>query len=641
MLSKIRDTATGWIAGIIVGALIISFAFWGVSFYFDQGGDVNVARVNGTEIKLQTYQRTFYNLRQQMQSLFGDNLSAEEDETIRDQTIEKLINAELVNQIVDDTGLRVTNKKVVEKIKNLEFFKNEKGFDRSKYDSSIDNLGMEPAFFERQLRMELLSEQLQAGLSESLFVLEPELDDILRLKLQTRDISYSILEFDSFIDDSEIDDEQIESYYQSNLSSYAEPEKVRIAYIELDVKELAASIETDEESLKEYYQNNKDEYDVVEQRSVTKLFVKTDAETSEEDQKKAREVINSVMTLIDEGKSFDEVLEQFTEEGKGALEFSEHAFMAKGMMEQEIDEFLFSSAEGEISRPIETEKGINIVKVGEIRGGPKNTFENAAAAVERDFRQNQAELEFFALADQLTTLSYEHADTLEIAAEEIDRPVVETEFFSRENAAEKNILSNPLVISSSFDPELISTGQNSDAIELADNHIVVLKVIDHKAATTKKLDDVTDDVIVDIRTEQARQKIKETGADIVEQLKSGATPEQLDGDIEIEWSVAEKAKRDDTAVNRAVLRTAFQSGKPEDDTPVVTGHSLGSGDYAIVMVTAVYEGELVENEEDQENDKTREAAMMELLRVRGSGEWQEFLENAKSNADVEIYNDNI
>jgi len=187
MLAIIRDRATGWVAGIIVGALIISFAFWGVSFYFGQGGDVNVASVNGTDIKLQTFQRSFYNLRKQMQSIFGDALSLEEEELIKEQTLQKLVNTELVNQIIEDSGLRITNTKVVETIKNLELFKDEEGFDRTKYERSIFSLGMEPAFFEAQLRMDLLSEQLQAGISESLFVLESELHDILRLKLQTRD----------------------------------------------------------------------------------------------------------------------------------------------------------------------------------------------------------------------------------------------------------------------------------------------------------------------------------------------------------------------------------------------------------------------------------------------------------------------
>ena len=50
MLSTIRDRATGWIAGVIIGLLVISFAFWGVSFYSGQSGSINVALVNDTEI---------------------------------------------------------------------------------------------------------------------------------------------------------------------------------------------------------------------------------------------------------------------------------------------------------------------------------------------------------------------------------------------------------------------------------------------------------------------------------------------------------------------------------------------------------------------------------------------------------------
>ncbi len=82
MLGSIRDKATGWIAGIIVGALIISFAFWGISSYFG-GGEVYVASVNGSEIKYQAFQRAFYTLRQQMQKVLGgDALSLEEEEFV-------------------------------------------------------------------------------------------------------------------------------------------------------------------------------------------------------------------------------------------------------------------------------------------------------------------------------------------------------------------------------------------------------------------------------------------------------------------------------------------------------------------------------------------------------------------------------
>ena len=635
MLGAIRDKATGWIAGIIVGLLIISFAFWGVSFYFGQGSEVKVATVNGTDIKLQTFQRSFYNLRQQMKSMFGGELSLEEDALIKEQTLQKLVDSELVNQIIKENGLRVSNEQVLQTIKNLKLFQDEGGFDRFKYEQAILKLGMQPAYFEQQLRMDLLSEQLQAGLSETLFVMDSELQDILRLKLQTRNITYSILGIDKYFDNTDVSEKDIETYYQSNAGHYADPEKVKIAYIELDAAEIAKTITADEESLRKYYDENKDKYDVAEQRSVTKLFIKVDKEASEEVKTNAKKVLGAALDLAKQGKTFEEVVKQFTDEGKGGLEFSEHPFMTQGIMDKQLDEFLFSADENALSNIIETENGLNILKVGEIRGGPKNKYENVAEQVERDYKQAQAELQFFELADQLTTLSYEHPDTLELAAEATGQVVKETEYFSRNNATD-GITSNAKVISNSFNPELISSGLNSDAIELSDNHVVVLRVLDHKVATTKPLSEVRDEVVADIRKERAAKNIKQAGELIVKQLKSGVKPEEISSDVEIEWVKAEDVKRDDVNVNRSVLRSAFQAGKPVNGVPAITGHRLGSGDYAIVVVTAANDGNLVEN-----NDELSKATDLELRRTRGTTEWKEFLKNARDNADVKIYKDNI
>jgi len=644
MLGTIRDKASGWVAGIIVGALIISFAFWGVSSYFG-GGGINVASVNGSEINYQTFQRSFYTLRQQMQSMLGgDALSLEEEEFIKDRTLQKLVDTELVNQIIINNGLRVTNKTVVEKIKSLDFFKGEEGFDRLKYERAITSMGMDPVYFEAQLRMDLMTEQLQAGLSDSLFVLESELQDALRLKTQTRDLSYTILSLDSFVEENEVDEAEVEAFYNANPAEFADPEKVRIAYLELDVDELAKSVETDEESLRTYYADNKDTYDVAEQRTITKLFINTadeDADknitqASDEEKAKARALMEKALVKVKEGKGFEEVIKEFTEEGKGALQFSENAFITKGILDKEVDEFLFSADENEVSEIIETERGLNIVKVGEIRGGPKNVYENVAEKVESDYKISQAELQFFELSDQLTNLTYEHSDTLEIAADAINIDIIETEFFTRGSATE-GLLSKPQIVSNSFNEELISSGRNSEAIELSENHIVVLKVIEHKVAKTKDLEDVRDDVIAAIRLEQAAKSISDTTTNIVEQLDAGTATEAVESDVELEWFTAENTKRDDVEVNRSVLRSAFQVGVPEDK-PIVTSNRLGSGDYYVVVVTAVHEGELAEGEEAENLSLSTD---LELRRTRGTNEWQQFIQNAKSNSDIKLFKENI
>ena len=631
MLAIIRDKATGWIAAVIIGLLVISFAFWGVSFYSGQAGELNVAKVNDVDISFQSFQRSFSQLRKRMQSVLGDSLSLEEDTLIKNQTIEKLIESELINQLVIDSGLNITNEKLVESIKNIEFFRNEEGFDRIKYERSINSIGMASSIFEAQLRMDLLSEQLQAGFFETTFILEPELENILRLESQSRDITYTILSLPSFIEDGEISDSDIDTFYQANPSLFTQSEQVKIAYLELNVKELAKDIETNEESLRNFYNDNKGDYDVDDQRSVRKLFVKTGEKVTNENKTKAEAVITSALELVNEGKDFEEIVKQSAGE---TLEFSEHIFMSKGIMGKEIDEFLFNSEEGAVSKVIETKEGFNIVKVIEIKGGSENKYENSAQKVKEDYKNKQAELQFFELSDQLTTLSYENSDNLEIAADAIGKEIINTDYFARDNDLE-GLLSDPLIISKGFDPELIRSRNNSDAIELSDNHIVVLRVLEHKAPATKPLEDVRDEVIASIRLKLAREKINETGDRIVAELKSGVNPESVISHSGIEWTTTEKVKRDDMFINRAILRSIFEAGKPNSDEPIITSQRLGSGDYAIIVILNAYDETL---EVDEELKKTTD---LKLRRILSTNEWQDLLRDVRNNTNIRIFNENI
>ena len=639
MLTAIRDRASGWIAAIIVGALIISFAFWGVSFYFGDGPELNVAQVNDEQISQRAFQRSFQNFRQRMQAMFGGSFSLEEDELIRQQTLQSLIDAELINQIVRRQGLRVPDAVVIQTIKELELFKDEEGFDRGKYERGIFSLGMDPAYFENQVRMDLLSEQLQAGLAESLFVLDEETARVWRLGAQTRDIRYAILERDRFMDEVEVSAEEISEYYAANPADYLEPEQVRIAYVELDVDQIAASMPVDTTSLRAYYEDNRAEYDIAEQRSLQRLSVKTADGASmppgDGAEPEARAVIEAALALANEGREFAEIAAQFSAEGR-ALEFSEHDFMTRGVMDAEIDAFLFSAAEAELSGIIETATGLNIVKVGAISGGPDNSFENAAPQVEQDYRLARAEARYFELADELVTLSYEHPDTLEVAAEVAGLKISETAYFSRDSGATEGISANAAVLTHSFDPELIQSGQNSDAIDLGQNHIVVLRVIGHKPAQTRPLAEAREQVLTDLRQKKAAARAEQSGQAILAGLKAGQPDSALETALEVEWSAVEGVKRDDVLVSRAILRHAFRLGKPENGQPVMTGAALGSGDYALVVVTAAQEGEAAPADEDLRQDLD-----LELKRARGGAEWRGFLQNARDNASVDIYRENI
>ena len=55
MLQDIRDSASSWVAYIIIGLLILSFAMWGIQEYFGGGAGAPVATINGNDITLPAF----------------------------------------------------------------------------------------------------------------------------------------------------------------------------------------------------------------------------------------------------------------------------------------------------------------------------------------------------------------------------------------------------------------------------------------------------------------------------------------------------------------------------------------------------------------------------------------------------------
>lgn len=638
MLSAIRSRVTGIIAGIIVGALVLSFALWGVQSYFGIGGEPTVAKVNDQPILLSEFQRSLSDMRERMKQVLGAESFSEEEETfIQEQTIKNLVKTELVNQVVADAGFYASNNSVQAAITNLDFFKDDSGnFSEARYQGVVRQLGKTPRGFEEDLRKDLLSEQLQAGLAETVFATNSESNQLLKLKNQMRDISYLRISVDDYLDSIESTEEEIETFYNENKPLYQEGEKVKISYIELSVDELAKDVEVNEEQAREYYLENKDIYDVEEQRSVTKLSVKFDEEKSDEYNQKALADIEAVLSQAKEGVSLEEIVRSTASEEDNKLQYTEHGFMLRDVMPKEINDFLFAAEEGDVSDIIKTESGAHIVVLGEIKGGPKNVYENVAERVQHDYKRSQAQRVYAEKYDEIAALSFEQPDSLEPAAEAVGVALNETDYFYRDNKDEDNkVLSDAKVIAQSFTPDLRELGVNSEPVELSDEHIVVLRVNDYQEARTKEFDEVKDEVTADLKQDKARALAKQDGDEILEKLKAGEAKEAV-APSHTEWQEGEAITRDDNTITRAVLRKAFAMSYPSESSPSYDTVTVSGGDYAVVILSKVTEGSIEDSKTVDVNN-----AELEILRRNATADWQTFLSDIEENAEVSITTDNI
>lgn len=633
MLQTIRNVVTGWFAVVIVALLIIPFAFWGINYYFDPAPDRTVAKVNDREISVAEFQRAYFNYRQQLSEFLG-SIDLSDEEPIKRETLEMLIETEVLGQLARKSGMRLGDDDVVRLIAGLEAFQYGGRFDPELYNQALRRLGMTPASFEEQLRAEMLQEQFQAAILDTAFVTSREINDLARIQSETRDIVYSIIDSRPIYDEIEVSDEDIAAYYEANQDYYMEPEQIRIEYLEMTVDALADELVFSDDELLAYYENNKLRYEDEETRRTTQLYIKLDEDADEDQVAQAEQHMAFMMERIDAGDSLEEIATEYSAQFGPDFDLLTLGYLAPGVMAPAVDEVVFDMEEEEIRGPLRSEVGKHIIRLDDIRPPVENIFENMRDQVEQDYALEQAEQLFLERIDDLATLSFEHPDTLEVAAEAVGLPIKTSDWFDRGGGS--GIAAHGDVVMTSFSEEVLETGHNSDVIELDLDHMVVLRIIDRQPEQQIPLDEVRDEIVDDLRFERAQAEARRIGEEILAALRNGDDYDHLARQFGVEWHYAEDVTRDDFEVNRTVLRTAFRAGKPEAGAPIHTGVSIGSGDYIIVGVEAVHEPS-----EDTLTADERQALESRLARARAESNWQLLVEEARRAADVRIYEDNL
>ena len=635
MLQRIRDLVSGWIAGVIFVLLIIPFAFWGINYYFGESGDVVAAEVNGSPITLAEYQQTLQELRQRLQELNTGMSPAEQDQFLRQRTLESLVNRKLLEQANTALGLRVSNAQVRATIEGVPYFQGDSGFDADLYQASINAMGMSATRFEAQVRQDMMSEQLQSGLIESAFITDAEARWVAGIRAQQRDIRYAVLSVDALRDGIEVTGEDVQKYYEAAGAKFMDPERVRLSYIELSAESMAAEVKVTEDELRAYYEDNRANYGVAEQREIRQLLVTLPEKAGDVLVEKAKARAEAIAGELNGGKSMQEIATGQDEASGSGVEYSEFGFLTLGVLEPEVDAVAFALKEGERSAPVQSKFGLHIVEVTRIKGGETGAFEDVREQVEKDYRRAEAEKRFFELADRLATLAFESPDTLEIAAEDLGLPVRESELISRDHSG-PDALGDPKVLAAAFSEDVLRNGNNSELIELDNTRAVVLRLQEHVKQRKKPLHEVRDEVLASIRLDRARDQVRASGEAIVEKLKKGAAAADLAAESGFAWQEAPGAMMDEPSVNRAVLRAAFAAGTPAAGSAVYSGVSLGTGDFAIVAVTGVRNpapGEV--------GDKDLKAVREGLQQNRGTRLWANYIGELRRASEVTVFEERI
>ncbi len=644
MLQSIRDNAQGWLAWIIVILIAIPFALWGIHEYLRPAPKRVIAEVNGVELPERDFQQQVAQRRRQLQAMLQNqdiDLSFM-DAQIRESTLTQMIEEELLFQTAIDSGMRISNELLNRRIQQMPIFQGEEGtFSQALYERALQNQGTSPAGFEIEMRRAMLTDQLREGVLRSVLLTDYDQQQQQQLEEQQRYISYVIIPTERFQQSVTISDTEIEDYYNQNTNRYMTPEQVSVEYVELSQQDLTDQQTPDEETLKQRYQERKTDFVTPAQWQARHILFEVDKTATEDEINTVKNKAQEILTKIRAGESFEELAKTFSDDAGSKNQGGDLGWFGPGAMVKPFEEAVKAMEVGAISEPIKSEFGFHLIKLEASKPEVTRSFEEVREQLAQDLQTELAEAEFYGQVEQFANLAFEHPHSLEVLAETLNLPIKTTELFERTSSAPPDsILSHRKFIDTAFSDTVLKDDFNSEVIDIGEQHVVVLRLKDHKAAKAKPLAEVTTEISAALTKEKTKEAAQNLGKTILEQIKEQRNPDNIVNTYDLNWSPAQWIKRHDTTLKQPdLVREAFKMGHPTEHKALYQGIELSNGNYALVALLDVKAGDTTPP--DNQTDDSNKPEQQQQRQAFGESEFQQLVSTLKATAQIKDYSSQL
>lgn len=631
MLQLIRDRAQGIVVWAIVGLIIVTFALFGLGSYMSGTSNTVVATVNGTEVTQTDYYRAYRNYQDNLQRMLGERYNPDmfPAQQVKQTVVDGLVTRTLLDQALSDSGFTASPEQISDQITSIPAFYGEnETFSRTRYEELLRQQGLSSEAFEADVAKDLVNQQLSQGITGTEFVTRAEALQQLRLKGQQRDVGYLTVAAQSFHDGIEISEEEIQQYFDANAARYMDPEKVKLAYVVLDIEDLATQFDVTDKAVLEAYEQSLASYTTsAEERRARHILIKVDDTT---DDASALQQANTLREKVVAGESFQDLAREHSQDPGSASQGGDLGFFARGVMDPSFEDAAFSLKPGVVSEPVRSRYGYHLIVVDEVKPPKITPFEEVRDRIRKELQILQAEQRFYEDSEKLYNLAYEHPDSLEPAASELGLTVQHSDWVQRSGGT--GMFANGELVNAAFSDDVLREGRNSELVKLSETKLVVVRLDDHEEAKQKPLADVKSAIEETLRVKKVAEKTQQAAQDARTRLASGEDPEGLARDVsEATWTRVGFIDRNaaDSKLSTDLRQLAFTLPLREGGSGTYEITQRPNGDTVVVGVFGVKQKEDVTDDEISREQKR-------LASSFGSTQFNHYVQNLREQADITI-----
>lgn len=620
MLQNLRDNSRGVISFILIGFLVIIFALTGVEALFNWDTSANqAAKVNGEQVTEMDVARAIGMQKQQMLNTYGDQIPAEflTDEYLRKPVIDNLVQRMVLSQAAGKSGMAVGNTYLSEQIATAPQFKNEAGtFDNNRYQQVLRNMGYTHSTYTKILSDEIVINQLQAGVTATAFATPAQLDDVVALSFQSRDLGYAILPAAKVRESIQVDTTEIQTYYDANQQMFTSEEQIAVDYISLSVAELTKNITVTEEQVRKQFEQNQASFVAAPERQAAHILVEGDNQDK----------IKTVADKLASGGDFAALAKEFSDDLGSKEQGGDLGFTKGDAFPAEFEAALATLKIGEVSPAVKTDAGTHFIKLLAEKGSEPPSFEEQKASIEDQLKRAEAENLFVVQLEKLREESY-NAENLQEVAQALNLKAENSGLFERSKG--KDLMANAKVVEAAFSVEVLQEGNSSDVIEIDSSNVVVLKKTDYKPSQVKPLASVQEQITNTLKDQKTKALLDEQATKLIADLKLGGNFSELSKAAGAEFKHVKAATRSSVDVDSDVLRHAFTMNKPSSTSPSFGKVVTASGDLAVVAVEAVTPGSY-----EKVTPEQKTAISTQLGSIYGKNDFSSYQKFLKDAADI-------
>lgn len=550
MLQTLRDKTSGWIATVILGLLTIPFAFVGIEQYMVQRSDANVATLEAPPtwwqdapswwpvsvfwrqeaITAQEFQNEFERERQARRAEQGDAFDSAAFQSLetKREVLEQLIDRKVQAMAADTYGIVIGDALVRDTIQQIPAFQVDGKFNLERYQLALASQvpAQSPAQFDATVREGLRQSLVPQAIAGSNFVTQGELERLVRLMGERRDVNLLVLPAPEPATDEPVTDAQVQAWYDAHKDEYRAPETVAIEYVEVDQATMQAPPPPDEAELRARYEQEKSRYVEAEQRLASHILIEVPAGADEAAVQAAKAEAEQVAQQARAGDvEFAALAGEHSDDTGSAAAGGDLGWVGKGMMAGPFEDALFALEAGQVSDPVRTDFGWHVIKLREIKAGAQESFEQVRDVLAREQAEADRERAFNDRLGLLVDEVYKNPSSLAPAARELGLEVKQAGPFSRGSG--EGIAANPEVQRVAFSEAMIEDGMASDPIEVAPGRSVLVRVTAHTPEQARPLPEVREQVVAAIRADRAQKAAMARAEQLLAAVRDGQSLQRI------------------------------------------------------------------------------------------------------------------